>query len=262
MKPIIIENSLAPNAIGDSVAAFPALYALGWNKPLQVYFSAEKVRDLFFHPKIELLTERPEDGEVIDVQKLFSIYAHTGLSLTRSYMMALGLDVLAKSQYLPEIHFNVGPERAEKIWDFIIAPFSWSDNGTNTKLWYEYCWILLVQELKKNKFSVGLMGTQKDYDSMSEEFKKGICDLVDPILDQNLIEVCKILRDAKIVITVDNGINWLAQGMDAAHILLVPNTHHPNWTANPSQFAVNLPVNSRPENVYGAIQHLIKTQKR
>jgi Glycosyltransferase family 9 (heptosyltransferase) len=263
MKTFIIENSAAPNAIGDTIASFPALHAFAWGEDIKVYLSAAKCRELFLHPKVEMLNEKPENGILIDVQELFPRYAGSGLSLTRAYMMAMGLEALAKSHYIPEIILNVGPEEPERKYDFLLAPFSNSDNGTGTKIWNDYSWILVAQEIKRNNLSIGLLGTDADIKVASQDGflrpLEGLCELV---IDRPLPDVCRLLRAAKVVIGVDNGIGYLGQGMRANQIILHPLTQHINWSANPWPNGINLQLSAQPGHVFGAIQHLLKNGGR
>lgn len=248
----IVENSSSPSAIGDSVAAFPALHAVAWADPIKIYFAAEKVRDLFYHPKAELLSERPSEGRLLDIQPLFRQFSHTGLSMPRAYMMGAGLTQLAQSNYTPEIHFNLDNENFPEEWDFLIAPFSASDNGTNTKVWPNKNWVAIIKELKRHKKKIGLLGTSKD---SLDDFK----DLCEPILDRPLLEVCKLLRGScGIFLSVDNGMNWLAQGARPNHVLLLPKTQHPNWTGNPAQNAINMLIDAKPEQMLHAINQLTR----
>lgn len=252
MQPIIVENSAAPNAIGDTLAAFPALHAKAWETPIQVYLSAAHCRELLYHPKIELLETKPETGLHLDIQKLFPVYANSGLSMPRAYMMAMGLDGLAKSHYVPEIILDTQNIKSDQNFDFLLSPFSASDNGTNTKVWSEYNWLLLVRELKKHNLKVGLLGTSKDTEYPD------LAALCEPILDNPLVDVCRIVEAAKCVISVDNGINWITQSMRTNHVLLFPATQHPNWTASPNFNAVNVPLSTNTETVFRAVQKLMQ----
>lgn len=252
MKPIIVENPSAPNAIGDTIASFPALHAKAWDSPISVYLSASSCRELLYHPKITQLTEKPESGHHLNIQTLFSQYANSGLSMPQAYMMELDLTSLAKSHYIPEIILDTQNIKSDKKYDFLLSPYSHSDFGTNTKVWPEYSWVLLAQELARNNLKVGLLGTSNDKDYPALE------PLCEPILDLSLVDVCRLVEAASCVISVDNGINWITQGMRTNHILLLPGTQHPNWSANRNFNGVNLPLSATTQIVFAAIQRLMQ----
>lgn len=244
----IVENSAAPGAIGDTIAAFPALHAGAWEYPLEVYLSSEPCRELLVHPQIAVLPQRPDNAGVLDVQKLFPSYAHTGVALTRAYMVQMGLNALAQAERPPEVILGVGlNEKPQEYFDILLAPFSASDNGTNTKLWPEENWYVLINFFLKMNQKLGILGTSKDQWALGKEH----C-----VLDRPLPEVCRMVRNAKATICVDNGINWICQGMIANEICFLPQTQHPAWTGNPQQNGINLTVRSSTDDVMGALKFL------
>lgn len=252
MTTYIVENSAAPSAIGDTVAAFPALHAKAWESEISVYLGSKPCRELLLHPKITQLEERPRDGIVLDIQKLYPQYSQTGLSMTRAYLEAIGLGLLARQQRNPEVILGVGlNEEPQEKYDFLIAPFSASDNGTNTKLWPVEHWKFILGTLHDHKQRVGILGAVSDDTPALGEGGSAV-------LGQPLSEVCRAVRTAKATITCDNGIGWLCQGMRANHIVLLPRTHHPNWSGNPASNAVNLFVDHQPKDVLGALGYLAK----
>ncbi len=252
MRTIIVENSLAPGAIGDTLAAFPAIHAIAWESGAKVFLSSEPCRNLLYHPKVEILQDRPDEASILDVQQLFAQYAGTGLSMTRAYLKAIGLELLAQQPRNPEVILSVGlGEEPEEKFDFLVAPFSASDNGTLTKVWPTEHWKFLISTLHDHGQKIGILGGASDDTGQLGE--GGL-----PILGKSLSEVCRMVRTAKAVVTVDCGVQWLCQGMQANHVLLLPQTAHPNWTANPNQNAVNLMIGAKPQEVLGALGYLAK----
>ena len=238
----IVENSSSPGAIGDTIAAFPALQAIAWraDKPISVYLASKPCRKLLSHPKIVVLEDRPASGHLLNIQAFAAKYMNTGQSMSQAYMAEVGLQDVAAVR-VPELEINTDYDFQEpfKSYNVLLAPFSHSDYGTNTKTWADDKWRDLVwylQGSKKARFSVGLLGTEKDITGMWETMP------VDRILGLELAYVAGLISCANLTISVDNGINWITQAVKAPHLCFLPPTAHPGWTANRNPNAINMPV--------------------
>lgn len=257
---IIVENSAHPGAIGDTIAAFPALAAYAWRAatPVEVYLACAAVRPLLpKHPYIVLLDERPKKGMMLDVQQIAGAFIHSGMSMSQGYLDAIGLKDVARIK-VPELQINIGqaPDQMPQ-YDVILAPFSHSDNGTNTKIWPREKWQALVSMLWQLGLTIGLVGTNKDINEWGFWKDEPVID----IIDMPLQVVGHFLRNAKVVVSTDNGINWMCQGLWVKHILMLPMTAHPNWTANLTRNGMNVPITIEVTPIFNAIRDIINGDK-
>lgn len=259
MENFIVENSQAPGAIGDSLAAFPALQAYAWRgeKEIGVYFSCEAVRPLFNHHKVIILEERPEKATVLDIQKFAPRVMGSGMSMSQGYLEEIGLKDVAAIKS-PELSLELGPPiNPLQTYDILFSPFSNSDNNTQTKVWPEKSWNFLIWGLKERGANIALLGTEGDL--KDNDFWNHFPG--NKILNRPLREVGQIIRDSYLIISVDNGMNWIAQGVKARHILLLPKTAHPNWTSHKSPKAANLFIDAPGEAVLNLASNALKERK-
>ena len=261
IEPIIVENSARASAIGDTIAAFPALAAFAWRQtePVEVYLACAVCRPLLpDHAKICQLTERPTRGVVLDIQEIAQRHLRSGASMSQGYMEAIGLPDVARVK-IPEISIEIGeqPETMQQF-DVLLAPFSHSDFGTNTKIWPKENWVTLIMALRQEGLAVGLLGTTQDL----HEWEFWQEQPVKNIIDYPLQEVGHLMLKSKVVISTDNGINWMAQALKVRHIVLLPQTSHPNWSGNLAGNGFNLPITADSATVIAAARGAIAHAKQ
>jgi|GEM_PF-5276629 len=254
----IIENSAAPGAIGDTIASFPALKAMAWRseKPINVYLSSKPCRPLLNFHNINQLEERPSEAKILDIQTFAHKYMNTGQSMGQAYMAEIGLPEVA-AQKVPELEIyleDVPPSGQLAVYDVILAPFSNSDNGTNTKIWPIEKWELLYLFLRSRNYTVAVLGVESD---ITERWKT----IGTHILDLPLSLVATMMDFSGLTISVDNGINWIAQAIKCPHLVLLPATANPGWTANRAQNAINMPIAIDVETVMGKAEEILNAQK-
>jgi len=244
---IVVENSQQSAAIGDTLASFPALMAYAWraDKPITVWLSSAACRPLLpAHHNINQVEERPKKpSKILDIQAIAKRHIRSGFSMSQGYMEEIGLADSAKERH-PELTIDIGPQ-PETISQFqvLLAPFSHSDNGTNTKIWPDSQWDKLITYLRQKGLSIGLLGVESD---MTDFWRQ---QPIKPLLGRPLRSVGWLLMACGFVISTDNGINWMAQAVKAKHILLLPGTAHPGWTGNRTGKALMTMVSSPAEVV-------------
>ena len=230
---INIVNSLHPHAIGDGLSAFPMLWKLSNIEPVSVYFSCAAIRPLCTFAET---FDEPLDGITLDIQEFAAAAEARGLHLAQSWYWRLGIDPPNPPFAWPRLPAEEWLHR----FDIVFAPFSGSDFD-GSKTWPLARWLQLSTELNPLKIVLLCGGTEK-----TDGFNEHVTDM---IRGRDLREVCGILRSAKIVLTIDNGIGWLAQAMGCQHVLLQPSNYRPTWTCNPNHNAINLPIAANIELV-------------
>jgi hypothetical protein len=244
---INIVNSLHPQAIGDAISAFPILWALARAAPLSVYFSCAAVRPLCTFAEV---ADQPLDGPTLDVQEFAAAAEVRGLHLAQSWFWRLGMEPPTPPFAWPE--FPVTMPRAK--FDLAVAPFSNSDPRGDkvprifwSARWPLAHWLELLSGLDEKRVCLLCAG--------SEEMG-GLRELATILAGRDLREVCGVLRNSAVVLTIDNGIGWLAQALGCQHVLLQPSRHFRGWTNNPNANAVNLPNSARVGSLFKTINML------
>lgn len=238
--PLYITNSQAPGAIGDAISAVPAVAELARSRPpksLRVYWSAQIV-GLFAIPAVDQFLGRPQDEETrsLDIQEIAQGFLHTGIPITEAWARALGMPGLPDDWQWPALWEDI-PRTTGLIGfrpdaPFVLAsPFSYSDLGTGCKVWPKFKWLGLVESLQATGLQVGLLCHGQDPADAYFDFH---------VRNRPLPEVANWMRDAAAVVTVDNGMNWMAQATGARHALITAAAHPPAWSSNPGPNARNV----------------------
>lgn len=255
---LTVTNSVRPDAIGDALASFPAIHAAA---PAAVYFTCAAIRPLFFPTlpdmrEIVVFEDPPPGARVLDVQKFASGAEHRDLHLAQAWFEILGLPI--PEMPLPIGHWPIvydrtmtGPLAAVDVW---LAPFSASDFGSGTKVWSG--WAELVDRLHAKGLSVGLMcgKGEKPEGWRPDAYVSGL----------RLKAVCRILKEACCVVTVDNGVNWMCQAVAARHVLLQASNHGSHWTRDHGPAAVNIHsvTTATVDEVYGAVVKMLAKREK
>ena len=102
-------------------------------------------------------------------------------------------------------------------FDIIISPFSFSDRS-NVKKWPKDKWCEFIDHYK-SKYTIGVLGGPID------DFTPYIAAGAVPFQSRPLAEVYFLLKQAKVVVTVDTSINHMCHfGGISHHVLLFPRT--------------------------------------
>jgi len=241
-KHVAIVNTERPEAIGDAVSAFPAVRALADQDRVMVHFSSGPVRPLFGHPNAVVLDCREPECEVFDVQQVAKFGQLRGMGLAQSWFAALGLPVPPQGP----LDFGISVPTASVRFDIVLAPFSASDAG-GCKTWPDERWTELISRIDRCAFTVAC---GRDDELPAWCHGGGFATM----RDFPLRAVCTALANARCVLTVDNGVSWLAQAVRARHVLLQPSNHPAWWTPDMNPGAVNLPdVRNVPVEVVLAV---------
>ena len=170
--------------------------------------------------------------------------------MTQVYFAGLGLvvppepvlPIISYRKYIPEVKY-----------DFLISPYSHSDIQGN-KLWPLDRWQVVIDYLA-TKGSVGILGaTTGVYGSVTCTYNQAT-----PVFDQPLAEVANLIRLAKLVISIDNGISHLTSAVGSNHILLYPACLAPTWASNPRLNSItiqDIPANIQPWQVLESIDQM------
>jgi len=224
-KALLVTNSHMPGALGDSIAAIPALVPYVRRMALHgfidsVIWSCGAAKDLFHLYTPQYTLEEAESLEIktslkIDTQEVVKKHWDGGKSLVQMYGDFMGVDLKkfhwppamdAKSEYL---------ERRVKGKFALLAPFSHSDSGTNTKTWEPWKWHQLAEVLQEQGIEPVILGLRAN--KMEPWENKGYTMLV----SQPLKEIMWAMVESQAVITVDNGMGWLAQSLQAPHVQIL-----------------------------------------
>jgi len=225
-KALLVTNSHMPGALGDSIAAIPALVPYVRRLNLHgfidsVIWSCPAAKDLFSLPVVQFNQEDAENLEIetmlkIDTQEVVKKHWSGTRSLVQMYGDYATVDLkepfawsqptIAKSEYL---------ENRVKGKYALLAPFSHSDSGTNTKNWESWKWHKLAEVLREQGIEPVVLGLRAN--KMEPWENKGHTLMV----SQPLPEIMWAMAQAQAVITVDNGMGWLAQALQAPHVQIL-----------------------------------------
>ena len=232
MRRLYITNSANPQAIGDSISAVPAVAEVSDGQPMEVWWEARIMRGLFDIPGVQQAIGSPPEGveyQRLDIQQVARGFMHLGIPITEAWARAMGT-TLPDDWVWPEMW-------GEQVWDAtclgfkpenpyaLISPYSYSDLGTGCKEWAPFKWFGLVEQLKEAGLDIGLLGatTDPELPIPAIDFR---------VLGKPLQDVGHWMREAAVVVTIDNGMNWMAQAVGAKHVLITAAAHPPAWTAN------------------------------
>lgn len=139
----------------------------------------------------------------------------------------------------------------------VISPFSRSDTAGN-KLWPHSRWLEVVHELRYDGLidRVYVLGDSR-YDDPTPYMRNGI----EPVFDFSLAQVLNLMRQAPLVMTIDNGMSHLAHfGGIERHVLLYPGCLPRCWVQNPRAQIVtaSTPIDVDPREIIRAAQRALK----
>lgn len=237
-----VVNSANPGALGDAISAVPAVAEVArHNGGLKVWWQAEPIADLYDIKNCQQFAGAPPQMNKcirMDVQQVAAGFMYLGIPLVEAWARAMGLPGLpgVPNDILwprPNVSKREGaPLGLDQSRRFVlVSPYSYSDNGSGTKIWPEAKWRELAERLRKCGLQVGLVCGSKDPQNTEYDF----C-----IRGRRLQEVFSWLLDAAVVITVDNGVNWLCQSCGARHVLITAANHPLDWSASRSENAINV----------------------
>lgn len=261
MDSILITNSQAPGAIGDAMAAAPALAEVARKQEsLKIYWTAPTVMNLFnipgafqtLYPVGQVCMTPPEVDIALDIQSVYAGFHQFGISMPEAWARALGTTLPDGWQW-PEITEASGEpliERESTKRVVLLSPHSYSDFGTGYKHWPMGRWLQLIDQLRDSGFEICFLGSTSDPTTLPCDFELKGCFLVD---------VAQAMRQAACTITIDNGMGWLAQAAGAPHVHLLSVNQTLQWSWDPGPRARNLSdvKSTSAAQAYAAVMELV-----
>lgn len=224
-RSILITNSHMPKAIGDAIAAVPALHRFLANSNIElVVWSCPQIVDLFDlgvpQASLTQIVADQEDGKMpefavrLDTQSVVKNHMDQRLSLVQMYAKEL------RSELHSDWWGNARTEECLFLKNLdrpyvLLSPFSHSDGGTATKTWAIWKWHKLASMIKEQGIDPVVIGTREN--DMDQFKANGTTCLT----GMPIRETAWGMKHAKATITVDNGMGWLAQALSAPHIQIL-----------------------------------------
>lgn len=185
---------------------------------------------------IELLSDIPLTADyTLEVTSVFSKYVYTH-HMRQGYYPFLDLDIPAS---VPAVDLNFAPD-SNLGYDLLISPFSMSDCDHNKK-WFDDRWGELLQLLPAN-MRVCIVGSRSDETSETAArvrlaSKEARLDFVEQY-GRSLHDLMGIIKNARLALTLDNGISHAVSLLGVPHVLLYPACLPICWVTNPNSNAL------------------------
>jgi hypothetical protein len=199
------------------------------------------------------ISEEPLDGPTLDIQGFAPAAQAQGLHLVQSWFWRLGMPPPRPPFEWPRLPVQSPPAESE----LAIAPFSgseregaWPPPVLFSNLWPAANWVKLLSGLSTKR--VCLLCSNADNLGLFRDSAPLI------LAGRDLRQVCGTLKSAAVVLTIDNGIGWLAQALQRPHVLLRSSRHLRTWTNNPNPNAVNLPISADTATVLDRVNRLLE----
>jgi len=243
-KALLVTNSHMPGALGDSIAAIPALVPyvrslLHKGTIDSLIWSCAPAKDLFTLRVPQYTQAEAEDLEIktvlkIDTQEVAKDCWAGNKSLVQMYADYTAQDL--KTIHWPEPNDAKCTylENRVKGKFALLAPFSHSDAGTNTKNWESWKWHSLAEVLREQGIEPVVLGLRAN--KLEPWENKGHTLLV----SQPIPEIMSAMQQAQVTITVDNGMGWLAQSLQAPHVQILSSNMPAAFAWDPGPLARNL----------------------
>lgn len=229
---VLVTNSSAPAAIGDALGAVPALAEMAKRSPgLAIYWTCPEVVGLFPIPyATQALYDYEPVAQSYDIQQVYAGFHHLGVSMPEAYARAMGIVLPDGPPMWPMGSALCGA--TQKIRPYVlISNYSRSDFGTGYKNWPAGRWLALVELLHEAGLQVGHICAADDAPLVDADFV---------LQGEPLGQVGLSMIDASASITIDNGMSWLAQAMQAPHVNLLSVNQTREWSWDPGPMAINL----------------------
>ena len=251
-QPLLITNRIQPQAIGDAIAAMPAAWALAKAGIIgSIHLTCKSVVGLFDLgiPQFYQEPGMPRPGLLLETQATVS-HGIGGWSLPALYGKRAGVDEAALGW--PPCTMSWPPE-AEPA-HIILSPFSYSDRGTDTKRWAWRHWVELAALASASGLQVHLLaGSAEEVAAMPLQLATAIQAVQ---VARPLNSVAARMLAAKAVVTVDNGMGWLAQAISAPHVQILssnmPTTF--SWDHGPRAINVSNCQTASASEVWRAVE--------
>ena len=253
--------------VGDSLCALPAIWEKAHTEgQVALWMDNQAVQHLLpASDAIVHLSEKPDTADYqMDVGPVFSKYVSTA-HMSQGYYDQLGLPVpqsvpespvrLRKLNQIREAKDSMVAVLAAPWVDVLISPFSRSDHNHNKK-WFDDRWVIVVRHLIQLGHKVCVLGSAEDRLSRTA---KAIhhAGSVKPaafveVYGEELSHVLDLIRQAKMCLTIDNGISHCVAALQVPHLLLYPKCLPFPWVRNPNGNAHHIhdePVNIKSSQV-------------
>jgi len=233
--------------LGDSLCCLPAIYTLAIKQNAQggrtVLYCKNKEVQKLIPPEIPLEYGDGEPAEydhMINANNAWQAGVHT-MHMMQAHFKYLELPIPEPANMKPELYFERRTMPLKYQFDYIISPYSWSDDKNNKLIPLEN-WKIVINYLHAKGYTIGVLGTSHDYNNASVKF-----DNVKYIIQQNLSEVANYILNAKrAVLSIDNGISHLTHILGQKHLLFYPECLPEKWVKNFNDNAIvvrDQPVN-------------------
>ena len=223
---LFVTNSHMPGALGDSIAAIPTLVPYITRLVEQgfvdcVVWTCPAAKDLFPLPIPQFTKDEAESLEIenyikIDTQEVIRKNWDSGHSLIEMYATYSFIELADPFKWpAPNALPSEFLKRKALGRYAMLAPFSHSDAGTNTKTWDSWKWHKLAETLREQGIEPVILGIRAN--NIAPWDGKGYTLMI----SQPMQEIMGAMLDSCAVITVDNGMGWLAQSLQAPHVQIL-----------------------------------------
>ena len=211
--------NIAESHLGDAITSFPALHDLAQREDIAIWFANKGAADLWRHERAKLSPRLLAGGENHNTQLAYRVFCDSGLHIMQSWYWILRLPM---PQRLHTVTLAEAPPNFS--CDVVISAFSHSDLTLSEagefggKTWDFARWKAVIEILLSAGLAVGVCGLfaagpdPKFWDRLPVIMLDGLA----------LPTLCGVLRGARCVATVDNGIGHLAHLMGVPHVHLLP----------------------------------------
>jgi Glycosyltransferase family 9 (heptosyltransferase) len=238
-RSLLITNRIQLHAIGDAIAALPAAWILARSGTIgEVYFTSRAVVGLFDlgipqaewdYGSLPLRTNYTLETQEAVARSTGHFFRE---SLVQHYARAAGI----APDFLPWPRcMTVPPAMLPSLTPppVLFAPYSNSDHGSGTKVWDMNNWVELANRVFEAGFPVYILRGAFE----SDDFLKTCPNF---LVGRPLWEVAWWMQNAAAVVTVDNGMGWLAQALGAPHVHILSSNMPLAFSSDSGPRAVNI----------------------
>lgn len=255
---------ISKNLIGDSLGIGPALRAWHRSHPefdIDLLTLPDYIADVYNHLGVPLnvVTDESKLRKPYDFTHHFDVNAAFKIGETKKVHITVAYAMGLFDGKVPE-DFDDGSvycptEQEHKSGLILISPFSRSCSSNQgkppNKMLSWPCWLQMVT-LLRTYGEIGILGGPGDrIQALAIPDNEYYCGLP-------LNEVALMLRDAKVVVTIDNGISHLAASQKAKTIMFYPNCLGLHWVSpvgNTNAFVIQMdPATTGPAQAVFALR--------
>ena len=236
LSPAMIPQSrsifLDASSLGDAVTALPALYDLAKTCQLRLAVNCPAIRQLWAGPRVTFIDRTP-DLVRLTIWNAHVRYYKSDLHMVQSWFWNIGFPIPETAERPILRSDAVGCDGAP---DVIISPYSHSDPGNNIKVWDYQLWNTVISQLLDEGLTVAVCGVFSD--ERNPRFWQD--DRVVELDSLPLRRLSELLKAARCVATIDNGVGHLSSLLNTRHVHLIPrhdNLCSENWVRSLSDYS-------------------------